>query len=127
MRNLEKNITKKPLRMKDDTISNEKPSLESWTDQERELSKTRYGCEIIKERCNRSEAKDKSLPVDSYVVTYSCIEIICYDITRSGKRVSIFDMYWDKFGENLKKIEWTDGRVNPKLWGYQAPKAKKRK
>jgi hypothetical protein len=40
---------------------------------------------------------------------------------------NIFDMYWDKFGDALKKIEWADGRVNPRLWGYQAPKTKKRK
>lgn len=113
--------------MKNDTNSDEKKSLESWTDQERELCKSRYGCEILKERCDPKDARDKSLPVDSFIVTYYCGDNLCYDITRSGKRVNIFDMYWDKFGQDLKRIDWTDGRVNPKLWGYQSPKPKKRK
>ena len=40
---------------------------------------------------------------------------------------NIFDMYWDKFREGLKSIDFGYGRVNPRLWGYQSPKTKKRK
>ena len=36
-------------------------------------------------------------------------------------------MYWDKFGSNLKSIDFGNGRINPKLWGYKAPESKKRK
>jgi hypothetical protein len=36
-------------------------------------------------------------------------------------------MYWDKFRENLKSIEFGYGRINPKLWGYKTPEKKKRK
>jgi len=36
-------------------------------------------------------------------------------------------MYWDKIRSNLNKIDWGYGRINPKLWGYQVPKSKKRK
>jgi hypothetical protein len=36
-------------------------------------------------------------------------------------------MYWDKFRENLKSIEWGYGKVSPKIWGYKAPEKKKRK
>lgn len=112
--------------MKNDIDSHEK-SIEFWTDLEKEHSKSFYGCEIIKEKCGLDDAKDKSLPIDSFVVSYCCGETIYYDIVRSVKRVNVFNMYWDKFRKNLTKIEWTDGRVNPKLWGYQSPKSKKRK
>lgn len=103
-------------------------SKEVWTTHEKEISKSRYGCEILKERCNLSDAKDSSLPLDAYLVTYLVEGSICYDITRSSKRVNIFDMYYDKFGSgNIQDIRWADGKVNPKLWGYKAPEKKKRK
>lgn len=112
--------------MSNDNASDIK-TTESWTEHEIQLSKTRYGCEIIKSRCNFQDSKDRSLPNDSFIVSYYSGGELCHDITRAGKRVNIFDMYWDKFRNDLKSIEWTHGRVNPKLWGYQAPKSKKRK
>jgi hypothetical protein len=36
-------------------------------------------------------------------------------------------MYWDKYREGLQSIKWTDGRVNPKLWGIAPKEAKKKK
>ena len=52
---------------------------------------------------------------------------VYYDITRGNKMVNLFDMYYDKFGDGLKSINWTHGRVNPRVWGYKAPEKKKRK
>lgn len=100
---------------------------EFWTSQEIQLSKSRYGCEILQEGCVKKDAKNPELPLDAYLVSYICDGKMCYDITRAPKRSKIFDLYWDKFRENLKSIQWADGKVNPKLWGYQAPKSKKRK
>ena len=108
--------------------SSREPSFEVWTTHEKEISRSRYGCEILKERCTLQDAKDSSLPLDAYLVTYIADDKICYDITRSGKRVSIFDMYYDKFGkDSIQDIRWADGKVNPKLWGYKSPEKKKRK
>ena len=51
----------------------------------------------------------------------------CYDLTR-GSRTKLFDMYYDKFKNNLKSIEYGGGNVKPAMWGYKTPsKSKKRK
>ncbi len=84
-------------------------------------------CMIHAENCDRSVAEDKSLPSNSYLVTYLKDNIVQHDIVICHKRADVFDMYWDKHRENLKKIEWTEGRVNPKLWGYKAKESKKKK
>jgi hypothetical protein len=84
-------------------------------------------CQVIHEKCEKSLANDKTLPTNSYLVTYLDEGKVNHDIIICNKRTDIFDMYWDKYRENLKSIVWTDGRVNPKLWGYQAPTKKKRK
>jgi hypothetical protein len=39
-----------------------------------------------------------------------------WDIVMAGKRVDIFDEYWDKYRENLITFTQTEGRSNPKLW-----------
>ena len=108
-------------------VSTKENTGEVWSSQERETSKSRYGCEILQEKCTKQDAKNKQLPVDSYLVTYMIDGNIFYDIIRASKTVNIFDMYYDKFGNCLKSMEWTDGRINPRLWGYKPPQAKKRK
>lgn len=100
---------------------------EFWSNHERETSKSRYGCEILQERCTKQDAKNKQLPLDSYLVTYVIDGNTSYDIVKTNKKVNIFDMYYDKFGNCIKSIEWTDGTINPRLWGYKPPQTKKRK
>lgn len=104
-----------------------KPKTQIWTTQEQEHVRSRYGCEILKQNCTLEEAKDKNFPSDAYIVTYIHNDKVCYDLTR-GKKVFIFDMYYDKLGkEAIQKIDWGYGRINPKVWGYKAPEKKKRK
>lgn len=122
-----RNITPKTMSAEKDKASDKENNLEVWTPHERELSKSRYGCEIIQERCTLRDAKNPDLPLDAYLVSYLLDGKVCYDITRSPKQSKIFDLYWDKFREGFKGMRWADGKVNPKLWGYQAPKSKKRK
>ena len=107
--------------------SNKETIDEVWSNQERETSKSLYGCEILQERCKKEDSKNTQLPIDSYLITYMIDENICHDIVRTSKRVSVFDMYYDKFGNCLKSIEWTDGKISPRLWGYKPPQTKKRK
>jgi hypothetical protein len=125
---LENKIKESKMPSEKEQASSREASFETWTTHEKEISRSRYGCEILKERCTLQDAKDSSLPLDAYLVTYIADDKVCYDITRSGKRVSIFDMYYDKFGQgSIKDIRWADGKVNPKLWGYKSPEKKKRK
>ena len=100
---------------------------ETWTVQERELLKSRYGCEILKHNCTLEEVRDTDVPKDAYIVTYLISGKVCYDLTRSSKKVSVFDMYYDSMGDAIQTIEWGCGKINPKFWGYEPPKNKKRK
>ena len=103
-------------------------SSDLWTSEEKDSVKSLYGCEILKQNCTLQEAKTKEAPKDAYIVSYLVNGNLCYDLTRSGgKMVKIFDMYYDKFGNNIKSIVWGNGTISPKLWGYEPPKPKKRK
>ena len=44
-----------------------------------------------------------------------------------GTKITLFDMYWDKFKNGLKAIDYGKGTIKPNLWGYQAPASKKKK
>jgi len=101
--------------------------MDSWTSIEKETSKTKYGCEILVENGTLEQVRTKDAPNDARIVTYEVDGEIRYDLTRASKQVNIFDMYWDKFREGIKKIDFGYGRISPKLWGYKAPDSKKRK
>jgi hypothetical protein len=123
---MEKNIQEKKMST-EKTKTSERDQNETWTVQERESLRTRYGCEILKHNCTLDEAKVTDVPKDAYIVTYVMNDKVCYDLTRSGKRVNVFDMYYDIMGDVIRSIEWGYGKINPKLWGYKAPERKKRK
>jgi hypothetical protein len=123
---MEKNIQEQKMST-EKTRASEKDKNETWTLQERELLRSRYGCEVLKHNCTLEEAKVTDVPKDAYIVTYVMNDKVCYDLTRTGKRVNLFDMYYDSMGDAVRSIEWGCGKINPKLWGYEAPKTKKRK
>ena len=66
-----------------------------------------------------------SLPRDSYLVTYGDNTEERFDVVQ-GLQSDIFDHYWDKY-RDVRGMKWTDGKANPKMWGYKAPESKKRK
>jgi hypothetical protein len=72
---------------------------------------------IIHKDCSSELKKNKKLPLDSYLVSYLVKDELKYDIVQSGAVVEIFDYYYDEY-RNVKSIKWTDGRVNPRLYGY---------
>ena len=81
---------------------------------------------IIHKNCDPIVAKDKSLPLDSYLVTYLNEDAISYDVVKASSKVSIFDYYYDTYGKGSPSdIKWTDGTVNPKLWDSKKSKKKK--
>lgn len=80
---------------------------------------------ILHENCDPALADDKSLPYTAYLVKYQPNEDeYSYDIVICNKKVDIFDHYWDKYREGLIEFTQSEGRVNPKLWGIEAPKKK---
>ena len=86
-----------------------------------------YSCQILLDKTSLEKANDKSFPTDAYLVWYNVDGNELLDVTRSSKKVNIFDMYYDKYGKNLKRIEYGFGGVNPTQWGYKPPEKKKRR
>jgi len=105
----------------------EKELMYSWTQSEKENSKKKYGVEIMIENGTLEQVRTKECPNDARIITYVVDGEVRYDLTRGPKAVSIFNMYWDKFRDGLKGIDYGHGRHNPKLWGAPPPKAKKKK
>lgn len=124
---MEKNLIEKPKMPSDKEEAPNKDLTHAWTPEEKELFKSKYGCEVIKQNCTLEEAKDTQVPNDAYIVTYQIDGKTYYDLTRCGKRSNLFDMYYDNLGSVVRNIDWGYGKINPKLWGYQAPEKKKRK
>jgi hypothetical protein len=102
--------------------------MTQWTPEEKKEIPSQYGCELLFERTTLQQIKDPSLPNDAYVVIYRINNETFMDLCR-GKRVNIFDMYYDKFGPgSVQKIDWGYGRTNPRLWGSKkSSEGKKRK
>ena len=99
----------------------------TWSDEEKSSHKEEYGCEILIENGTQAECMTHNAPTDASVVHYIHNDRDCYDLTR-GSRTKLFDMYYDKFKNNLKSIHYGGGNIKPAMWGYKTPsKSKKRK
>ena len=83
------------------------------------------GINIIHVNCDPAAAEDSSLPRDSYLVTYGDDGNERFDVVQ-GLQGDIFDHYWDKY-RDFRGMKWTDGKANPKMWGYTPKENKKKK
>ena len=97
-----------------------------WTTEELDNLKSKYGTEIVVENGSLQEVSTKKVPTDCYIIRYVSDDKVHYDLSR-GSKVTLFDMYWDKFKGDLKSIGYGQGTIKPNLWGYQSPTKKKRK
>lgn len=88
--------------------------------------KQKYGITVIATNCNNSAADDKSLPVDSYILTLEHEDETWQDIVK-GVKVKIFDAYYDTFGHCIKSMEYTKGTISAKLWGNTLKSKEKKK
>ena len=87
-----------------------------------------YSCEILQEKTTPEKANDRKLPSDAFNVTYIVDGETRLDVTRSGKMVNIFDMYYDRYGKgSVQKIDFGHGTVNPSQWGYKVPEKKRKR
>lgn len=82
---------------------------------------------VHKKDCDPSEANDKSLPVNSWIVTYNDGEKTCYDIVVAGKQLDIFDYYWDRYRDDKMSWKYTKGTISAKLWQGQQDASTKKK
>ena len=100
-----------------------------WTTEEAGNIKSVYGCEMLVENGSLQDVNSAEFPTDAYIIKYVIDDQVKYDLTR-GTKTNIFDMYYDKFKQGLKDIQYGQGNISPKMWGYrskQAPQRKKRK
>ena len=88
--------------------------------------KQKYGITVIATNVSEEAAKDKSLPVDSYLLTLESDGEVWKDIVK-GVKVKIFDAYYDTFGHCMKNMVYTDGTISAKLWGTKSKETKKKK
>jgi|TARA_B100000959_G_C14906899_1_gene593388 hypothetical protein len=96
--------------------------------EESKIKPSDYSCEIILEKTTINKARGKKFPSDAYIIRYSVDGKDHIDLTRSGKQVNIFDMYYDRYGkDSIKAIEWGSGTIHPGMWGYKNPEKKKRR
>ena len=107
-------------------VKTEKKMAEEKKEEER-FKPADYSCQILLENTTLQKANDKSLPTDGFLVWYNVDGNELLDVTRSGKQVNVFDMYYDKYGKDLKRIEWGFGTINPSQWGYKKPEKKRRR
>ena len=82
---------------------------------------------ILYENCQPKDALDKTLPYTSYLVEYLKDGKPHYDVSLGDKQAEVFDYYWDKYKQDLKKIDSTGGLVNPNRWDTSMLKKPERK
>ena len=96
--------------------------------EDRNILPERYSCQILQEKTTLAAANDKSLPNDARLIFYTVNGVDYIDLVRCRKTVELFDMYYDAYGPGVvKKIDFSYGQVNPKLWGYESKNKEKKK
>ena len=108
------------------TTATEEKKASIWSKEEKEKLGSQYGCDIVVEDGSIEDVSIKQAPTDAYIIKYLYEDNVHYDLTR-GTKVSLFDMYWDKFKGGLQSIGYGNGGIKPNLWGYQAPAKKKKR
>ena len=86
------------------------------------------GCTVIKTCVTPDAAEDKSLPTNSWLLTLEKDGDTWFDIVMGGS-VSIFDNYYDVFGDCMKKMSYTKGQSKPYyflIFNPSLPKKKKK-
>ena len=97
-------------------------------EEESKINPSDYSCEVILEKTTKDKSDDRKLPSDAFNVFYVVEGQERLDVTRSGKMVNVFNLYYDKYGkDSVRKIDYGHGTVNPSQWGYKAPVKKKRR
>ena len=107
--------------VKEEKKLKEKPTPKSaWSTEEKKLIGT-YGCQLINEDATQEQLMNKKVPTDAMIVSYKVKDKVHRDLVR-GPRVSIFDLYFDKFGKgSVQNIDYGHGTLKPSQWGYKPP------
>ena len=103
-------------------------AAEEKKEEQSKVNPADYSCEVILEKTTKEKANDRKLPSDAFNVFYVVEGEDRLDVTRSGKMVHVFDLYYDKYGKGaIQKIDYGHGTIRPNLWGVKATPPKKGK
>ena len=69
-------------------------AAEEKKEEQSKINPSDYSCEVILEKTTIDKANDRKLPTDAFNVFYVVDGEERLDVTRSGKMVNVFDMYW---------------------------------
>ena len=117
------NVGGKQIKRGETQVSGEEKKKE-----EEKVKAADYSCEILLEKTTVDKADDRKLPSDAFNVFYMVEGEERLDVTRSGKMVNVFNLYYDKYGkDSVRKIDYGHGTVNPSQWGYKSPAERKKK
>ncbi len=98
-----------------------------WDDTDKKQTLKQYGIALLKSECDPDNARDGTLPSNSFLVTINYDGSVFHDIVQCYNASAAFDAYYDKFGkQSVVSIVNTSGRVNPKLYGFKPYEKKKR-
>ena len=101
-------------------------AAEENKEEESKINPSDYSCEVILEKTTKDKANDRKLPTDAFNVYYVVDGEERLDVTRSGKKVNVFDFYYDKY-KNVKSIQYGSGTISPNRFGLKPPPKKKGK
>ena len=80
-------------------------AAEENKEEQSKINPSDYSCEVILEKTTKEKANDRKLPSDAFNVFYVVDGEDRLDVTRSGKMVNVFDLYYTKYGkDSIKKI-----------------------
>jgi len=82
---------------------------------------------ILHQDCDPTLGEDRSLPTNAFLIEYLQDGLTKFDIVIAGKKVDIFDHYYDNYRGDFKNMTQAQGRINPKLWGNKPKKESKKK
>ena len=106
----------------------QKVSGEEKKEDDNKINPQDYSCEIILEKTTKDKADDRKLPSDAFNVTYMVEGEERLDVTRSGKMVNVFNLYYDRYGkDSVKKIDYGHGTINPSQYRYKVQEKKRKR
>lgn len=84
------------------------------------------GIKVLFEDCSPSDAEDRGLPYNAYLVEYIIEGQPKYDIVQCSKAVELFNAYYDKYKKDFIKFSQTEGRINPRLYNHDSGNKKEK-
>ena len=85
------------------------------------------GCKVLFTDCDPTQAQDRELPNNSYLIEYLQDGMTKFDIAMGAKQVDIFDDYYDKYQKDFVTMNQTEGRLILRCMGISQKKIRRKR